>query len=92
LSLGKYRLTVIGEPNLYANRTDYIVQVSAEANAFAYMVNYDIQPDNTVVIELHRPRISYTNNSCSCETFSYITNPKAQENGDGNFSFIITKF
>jgi hypothetical protein len=92
LGIGKYQVTIIGETNLYANRSDYMVQVSAEANAFAYMVNYDIQTNNTLVIELHRPRVSYTDDACSCQTFSYITNLYAQENGDGNFSFIVTKF
>jgi hypothetical protein len=89
--IGKYELTIIGESNVYANRNNYMVQVSAEANNHAYMVNFSVLPTNKILIEAWRPRIAYTDNACSCVTFSYINNPTVREPGDCNFSFIITK-
>lgn len=90
---GNYAITLSSEPNLYANRDHYQLQLSVEGNTNAFTINYIIRNDNTIFIKTWRPYIGYITPACSCggSNPSVVTG-QASLQEDCGFSFLIRKF
>lgn len=90
---GEYALSFSFEPNLYANRSNYQLQLSTEGNTTAFTINYAFRSDNKIYIKTWKPYIGYVDVACSCggSTPSVVT-LSAQAATDCVFSFILRKF
>jgi hypothetical protein len=90
---GNYSLSFSFEPNLYANRDNYVLQLSTETNTNAVAVNYAFLSDNTIFIKTWRPYIAFSNSGCTCGggTPSLISGSTTQWI-DCVFSFILRKY
>lgn len=90
---GNYKLSFSFDPNLYANRDNYSLQLSAESNTDAISINYTFMNDNTVYIKTWRPYISYSGSACTCGggTPSLVLGGSSQLM-DCVFSFILRKY
>ena len=92
---GYYKITLTGESNLYNNRANYTILVTAAWN-FSYvpaMINATIETDNTIEIRTSIPKVYYTNSSCSqsCGPFTLISNVKFYDEADNEFNIVIYK-
>ncbi len=90
---GNYSLSFSFEPNLYANRDNYLLQLSPESNTDAISINYTFMNDNTVYIKTWRPYIGYSSGPCTCGggTPSLVYGSSSQLM-DCVFSFILRKY
>lgn len=90
---GNYVLSFSFEPNLYANRANYQLQLSTEGNTTAFTINYAFRNDNTIYIKTWKPYISYTVMGCSCGGSNpSLLSGAADELVDCGFSFLLRKF
>ncbi len=91
--VGDYRFVLIAEPNVYANKDQYIVIVSAMGISNNIMISWDIGTDNSIQVGTVRPVVHFTNTSCgegSCLQ-SLIINSGFYDAVDCGFSFIVYK-
>jgi hypothetical protein len=87
---GDYRLVLLGESNLYQNRNNYTIIVTANTNQ-PTMIMSEIQSDNSIRVRTVKPWVNWTNNACGCSIFSYIQNAQFYQSSDENFSIVIYK-
>ncbi len=95
---GQYYITLSDETNVYLNRNNYVIMLtpyhSFPLTTQPYFANATIGEDNRIVVRVSKPRIFYTNSSCSesCGPFSYISTFIAHEAVDNDFSILIYKY
>jgi|GEM_PF-1918242 hypothetical protein len=87
---GDYRLVLLGESNLYQNKNNYTIIVTANTN-LPTMIMSEIQSDNSIRVRTVKPWVNWTNNACGCSIFSYIQNAQFYQATDENFSIVIYK-
>lgn len=95
---GEYKITLTGETNVYQNRNNYVIMVTPYLvlglNAQSYIANAGIAENNLINVYLSKPRVLYTNSSCSgdCGPFSYVHSSSAREVEDVEFNILIYKY
>lgn len=89
VSAGQIKIVLTNQSNVYNDKNKYIVMLSS--NTWARMLSSDIQSDNSILVEIVKPHISYGNKSCDCGTVSLITSTEAAESSNGAFSFTVYK-
>ncbi len=97
---GKYIITLTGETNVYQNRNNYMIQVTPYIvfnfvlSPQPYFSTAGIADNNTIVIQISKPVVPYTNDACSggCGPFSYINGIKFYDEADNEFSLLIYKY
>jgi hypothetical protein len=92
---GVYKITLTNELNVYANRNNYTILVTA-AFGFSFepvMVNATIVSDNTIEIRTNAIKIYFSNSSCSqeCGPYSLINSTQFYDEVDNEFSIIVYK-
>jgi len=94
---GLYEITLTGETNVYTNRNNYIILITPyntlSLGTGPIMCDAGIASDNKIEVRVAKPRIYWTNSSCSesCGPFSYITGFKFYDEVDNEFSIMIYK-
>lgn len=89
---GYYQLALLGEPNLYANRNQYSIFITANYTTAPTFANAEIKSNNFIEVKISKPDINYSNHSCNtCITASYINNAQYWKPIDITFSIIIYK-
>jgi len=63
---GQYSISFSFEPNLYANRDKYSVQLTTEGNVNATSANYIFRNDNTLFVKTWIPQVNYITLACNC--------------------------
>jgi hypothetical protein len=97
-SEGQYYITLSDESNVYQNRNSYVILLtpyhSFPLTTQPYFANASIGEDNRIVVRTAKPRVHYTNSSCSgdCGPFSYISTFIAHEAEDNEFSILVYKY
>jgi hypothetical protein len=95
---GVYYLTLTDESNVYTNRNNYVIMVTPYHSFFLsnqpLMATVAIGDDNRIIVKINRPRVYYTNDSCSesCGPFSYISNAQFYDQMDNDFNILIYKY
>lgn len=94
---GLYEITLTGEPNVYLNRNQYVIIITPyntlSLGTGPIMCDAGIASDNKIEVRVNKPRIYWTNSSCSesCGPFSYISAFKFHDEVDNEFSILIYK-
>ena len=93
VDVGQYRLILLGESNLFDNKNQYTIIVTANNTIFPVIANAEITADNSIFVTTARPWVPYNNSTCvGCNvTSSYIQNQKIWDERDVQFSIIIYK-
>jgi hypothetical protein len=93
IDVGQYRLILLGESNVYNNRNQYTILVTANNTIYPVIANAEILSDNSIFVTTSRPWVPYVNNTCvGCNvTSSYIENQKIWDERDTQFSILIYK-
>lgn len=93
IDVGQYRLILLGESNVYNNRNQYTISVTANNTVYPVIANAEILSDNSIFVTTSRPWVPFVNNTCvGCNvTSSYIENQKIWDERDTQFSIIIYK-
>jgi len=93
--IGIYKITLTNESNLYQNRDNYVLIVTAAVNFFLVpvMINASIVSDNTIEIRTTTPKVFFSNSSCSqtCGPYSLINSTQIYEQVDIEFNILIYK-
>jgi hypothetical protein len=92
IDIGEYRIVLLAESNVYANRDQYTIILTPN-NGFGYMIGYDFQPDNSITVQVSRPHVKFTNLSCAgagC-LVSYIQNAGFYQKENCGFSLLVYK-
>jgi hypothetical protein len=93
---GEYRLVLLGEANLYANRNQYTILLTVNGSV-VISPKYgaaDILDDNAIWVRIATPRLNYVNvNMCGCpQTLaSYLSSNVYADATDSDFSIVIYK-
>ncbi len=95
---GVYYITLTGESNVYANRNNYVILLTPYHSFYLttqpLFVTAAIGDDDRIIVRVNRPRVYFTNDSCSesCGPFSYISNIQFYDQMDNDFSILIYKY
>ena len=87
---GQYRVLLLAEGNIYANRNSYTVLVSA-TSTLPMFITSEITSDNSIRVNTAKPVVHYENSGCGCAILSYITNFQFYDYLDNGFSIIVYK-
>jgi hypothetical protein len=87
---GNFRLVLLGENNMYLNRNNYTILVTANTT-IPHMIMGEIKSDNSIQVRIAKPWVNWTNNACGCSIFSYISNAQFYEYQDIDFSILVYK-
>ncbi len=89
---GEYRLVLLGEPNIYQNRNSYSILVSSNnIDGPPVMIGAEIKSDNSISVYSAKPWVTYTNNNCGGNTFSYIQSSSFYQYFDCAFTILVYK-
>jgi hypothetical protein len=95
LDEGEYRILIVGVSDLYAQRDNYHVLISAVGGGTPVTINWMIASDNSIRVESSKPWVNFSNTSCpenECPQYcSYIENVGFYRYVDSVFSIVIYK-
>jgi hypothetical protein len=88
---GDYRLVLLGEANLYTNRNQYTILVTANETASPRFIGAEISSDNSISVKVARLAVNWSNSTCGGCTFSLLNNAAFYAYEDNDFSIVVYK-
>lgn len=87
---GKIKIVLTNQTNVYDDRNKYVVMLTA-GYSWSRMLSAEIQPDNSILVRITEPHVTYWNKQCDGEAVSHITSGTFYEYNDAEFNFVIYK-